>query len=110
MKVIQKYKQREVHLLEFLFWILIWIGAAVTISFPETTQFLADLLGIGRGADLILYFGLTFAFYLILRIHLALDHLEQQLTEVVRAVALSSLKAPTKGRPAKRSSSKGAGR
>ena len=94
MRVIQRYRQHGMRLLEFLFWTLIWVGAAITVTFPETTQFLADLLGIGRGTDLILYIGLTATFYLILRIHLTLDHLEQEVTEVVRVIALESLKAP----------------
>lgn len=90
-KVIQKYRQRGMPLLEFLFWLLIWLAAAVTIVFPETTQVFADLLGIGRGADLILYFGLLAAFYLIFRLHMTHDRLEQATTEIVRALALGKL-------------------
>lgn len=105
-KVIQKYKQREVHLFEFLLWIALWIGAAVIVTFHETTQFFADLLGIGRGADLILYVGLMAAFYLILRIHLTLDRVEHEITEIVRAIALDDLKQSGDRRPGKRSSPK----
>lgn len=93
-KVVQKYKQRGIHLFELIFWTLIWGGAAVTISFPETAQLLADLLGIGRGADLIIYTTLLVALYLIFRIHLTLDRIEQEITEIVRATALARLTAP----------------
>ena len=105
-KVIQKYKQGGMHLLEFLFWTLIWIGAGVIIAFPETSQFLADLLGIGRGADLILYVGLTVAFYRIFRIHLTLGQVENEITEIVRAIALENLKGPGDARSGERGPSK----
>ena len=92
-RVIQKYRQRGMRLPEFLFWTLVWVAAAITIAFPETTQFFADLLGIGRGADLILYVGLLAAFYLIFRLHVTHDRLEQETTEIVRALALHQLGA-----------------
>ena len=94
-KVIHKYKQRGMRTLEFLLWILVWVGAAFIIIFPDTTIFLAHLLGIGRGADLIMYTSLLIAFYLIFRIHLTLDRLEQEVTEVIRAMALERLTEPS---------------
>lgn len=93
-KVIQKYTQRGMPLLHFLSWVLVWAAAAIIISFPDTTSFLAHVLGIGRGADLILYIGLLIAFYLIFRIHLTLDRLEQDITEVIRVIALERLSGP----------------
>jgi len=94
-KVIRKYKQRGIRTLEFLFWTLVWVGSALVITFPDTTFFLAHLLGIGRGADLIMYTSLLIAFYLIFRIHLTLDRLEQEVTEVIRAMALERLTEPS---------------
>jgi hypothetical protein len=75
-------------LYEFLFWILFWTGAAFIVIFPDSTFFLAKLLGIDRGADVILYSSLLIVFYLIFRIQIALDRIEQEITEVVRAIAL----------------------
>lgn len=91
-RVIQKYRERGMGLLDLLFWTLVWVAAAVTIAFPGTTQFFADLLGIGRGTDLILYVGLLAAFYLIFRLHVTHARLEQENTEIVRAMALNQLR------------------
>lgn len=93
-RVIQKYKQRRMRALEFFYWLLGWLGAAFVIMVPDATSFVARLLGIGRGADLIMYASLLIAFYLILRIHLALDRLEQDVTKIVRAMALGRLTEP----------------
>jgi hypothetical protein len=73
---------------------MVWVGAALVISIPDTTSFLANLLGIARGTDLIIYTSVLVAFYLIFRIHLALDRLEQEITKVVRAIALERMSGP----------------
>lgn len=90
-KLIHSYQQRRMPTLNFLFWALLWIGTASIITFPDATSFVAHLLGIGRGADLIIYASLLMSFCLIFRIHLMLARLEQEITEIVRAVALGRL-------------------
>jgi small membrane protein len=90
-KVIHSYRQRRMPMADFLFWSLVWIGTASVIIFPDATSLLAHLLGIGRGADLIVYTSLLIGFYLIFRLYLALARLEQAITEVVRAIALEQL-------------------
>jgi hypothetical protein len=93
--VVRKYKQGEIYTFEFLFWILVWFTTAIIIIYPAATSFVADILGIGRGADLILYTGLLIVFYLIFRLNLALDHIQQEITEVVRSIALAEMKTRT---------------
>jgi small membrane protein len=92
-KAIYSYKHRGIRTPNFLFWTLVWMGAASIIIFPDATSVLARLLGIGRGADLIIYASLVVSFYLIFRIHLTLVRVEQQITELVRAIALEQLTA-----------------
>ena len=90
-KVIHSYHQRRMPMPDFVFWSLVWIGTASVIIFPDATSWLAHLLGIGRGADLIIYMSLLVSFYLIFRLYLALARLEQAITKVVRAIALEHL-------------------
>jgi small membrane protein len=90
-KAIHSYRQRRLVPLNFLFWGLVWIGTASMIIFPEATSFLAHLLGIGRGVDLIVYLSLLISFYLIFRLYVALARLEQTITALVRAIALERL-------------------
>ena len=93
-KAIHSYKQRGMRTPECLFWTLVWMGTASIIIFPDATSFVAHLLGIGRGADLIIYTSLLITFYLIFRIHLTLARFEQEITEIVRAIALERLTEP----------------
>jgi hypothetical protein len=94
MKVILRYGHREMRRFQFLFWIVVWVGAATIISHPDTSTFLAELVGIGRGADLIIYVGFVIAFYLIFRIHLMLNRIEQDITQIVSTMALEQLREP----------------
>jgi small membrane protein len=90
-KALHSYKRRRMAPLDFLFWGLVWIGTASIIVFPDATSFVAHLLGIGRGADLIMYLSLLISFYLIFRLYVALARLEQAITALVRAIALERL-------------------
>jgi hypothetical protein len=98
-RVFQKYKQRGLRTSEFLFWGLIWLSTGAIVIVPETTSFLADFLGIGRGTDLILYSSLLVVFYMIFRIHLTLDQVEAEITELVRTAALARMSERHKERP-----------
>ena len=93
-KVIHKYRRQGMRTGEFLFWVLVWGASALIIAFPTSTSVVAHLLGIGRGADLIMYSALLVVFYLLFRVHLALDRLEQAVTEVVRELALDRITGP----------------
>jgi small membrane protein len=66
----------------------VWLAAGVAIAIPDIIQRLARLVGIDRGADLVLYlFILTFlwvSFYFYSRY----VRLQRQLTELVRQMAL----------------------
>src|SRR5262245_23277540 len=73
------------------FWLgrlLVWLVAAVAIAFPDTLTVLSWVLGIGRGADLVLYVfilafvGVSFYFYS------RYVRLQRRLTEVVRHLAI----------------------
>lgn len=73
----------------FLARALVWVVAALAISRPDLVQSLANLLGIGRGADVILYaFALLFllvSFYFYSRY----IQLQRQVTALVRHLAIA---------------------
>ena len=81
---------------------VIWLAAGVAILRPEVTNELAELLGIGRGADLLLYLlaiaFLASVFYFYQKAH----RLESDLTRVVRRLAIQEGQEnrPAKGRGA----------
>jgi small membrane protein len=76
-----------------LFWVFLWITAAVVISLPELANRIAHMLGIGRGADLVLY-TMCFAAILMARyFYHRQRRLETIITEIVRADSIANATA-----------------
>lgn len=83
-----RYSEGKIKNREFLFWLIIWIAAIVAILYPKTVSFISDFFGIGRPADLILYTAVILLFYLVFRIYVSIDSIQQSITKVVREVAI----------------------
>ncbi len=87
-RLLIRLKSHQVSILNFLIWLIFWIGAGVIVLYPEATNFLARLLGVGRGADVIIYFSLILLFYFIFYLTVRLRVIERQITEIVRKISL----------------------
>lgn len=86
--VILRYRQGRIGTFAFLLWLLLWAGAAVVILFPNSTVGVAHLLGIGRGADLVLYLSAILILYLVFRVYVRLEQMDRNMTKIVRTLAL----------------------
>ena len=84
-----KYRQRRIRLIEFLFWAGLWLLALIAVALPDTTAFVARILGIGRGVDVVIYLSIVLSFYLIFRLFERIDRIEHEITTIVRHLALS---------------------
>jgi hypothetical protein len=67
---------------------ILWTGAAISIARPETLVFVAGILGIGRGTDLVLYLSILFMFVAMFLIYLRFRRLDEQITMLVRQLAI----------------------
>lgn len=70
------------------FWILFWLSILTAVLWPESTTVLANALGIGRGADFVLYLSIMVIFYLLFRLHIKIESISRDITKVVRKEAL----------------------
>ena len=77
-----------------LFWLVIWIGAAISIAFPEIPSIVARFLGIGRGADLVLYLSILFMLGAFFAVYLRFRRLDEQITRIVRHLAIRDADEP----------------
>ncbi len=71
-------------------WLLIWITMLVMAWYPNSVQTAADLLGIGRGVDLVIYCALAFLLLTIFRLSVKLESVQRDITKVVRRNALEN--------------------
>ena len=63
-------------------------GIVLVIS-PNISSWLAHLVGVGRGADLLLYISLIGIMYLLILIYSRLNEMEAKITHIVRDIAVN---------------------
>src|SRR5262245_30229851 len=68
------------------------------VWFPSQITQLAELVGIGRGADLVLYIWTCISLIVLLNLHLKLRTQHELITSLARAVALANVHEPTSDR------------
>ena len=88
-RVIAKFRRSELRPGEFIIWLVFWLCLGVAFFVPQQLTKLANLVGVGRGADLVLYLAVVVVFYLMFRIFARLEKMERGITKVVRASSLS---------------------
>lgn len=73
-------------------WFVAWMSMIVIAIEPEIANRLANLFGIGRGADLIMYGAFIFLFFLIFKILLRLNKMDKQISKLVTHIAVKDAK------------------
>jgi hypothetical protein len=70
------------------------IAAASSVFFPQIWTTMARLVGIGRGADLLLYLTVLFFLGLVMSTYRRFRQMDTQITDLARQLALSQQPAP----------------
>lgn len=102
MIVIRRYRQKRIGTLSVLLWLPLWGVVAAVILFPNITMVAARLLGIGRGADLVLYLSVIAILYLLFRVGVRLERIDREITQIVRTLALRLPADPQENPPQER--------
>ncbi|MFH2136226.1 MAG: DUF2304 domain-containing protein [Patescibacteria group bacterium] len=87
-RVVIKWRQGILTSRDLVFWIGFWFVVGIIILLPDTTSFMADLVGVGRGADLVVYLSIVLIFYIIFQMTIKIEKIERNITKVVRTVAM----------------------
>ncbi len=85
---VRRARQQAIRWLEALMWMLLWGGIGAVIWRPDATTAVARLVGIGRGADLMIYAAVIGLLIMVFQLHVAHGRIERQLTELVRKKTL----------------------
>lgn len=89
-----RFRRRIISAAEFAAWTGFWLAVAVVVLVPDITWGLARLLGVGRGVDAVLYLAIVGLSYAVFRQYLHVRRVEQQLTQLVRQLALAQAAQP----------------
>ncbi len=89
--VMSKKKEHLLGPVGALFWIVFWIAIASVVSVPDVTQRIADLLGIGRGVDLVMYLSIAILLFLVFKLYIRVESMRRDMTEIARKKTLDSI-------------------
>ncbi len=92
----RKWRRRELPTGLFAGWTLLWIAIAVVVQLPQKTDVIAQVFGIGRGVDALLFLAVLALLLLVFRLYLRIERIEREITTLTREIALSK-DAPRRG-------------
>ncbi len=92
LKLFGQKQSNKLSLLSFVVWAIIWLMVLLVFWQPEITSYLANILGIGRGADLVVYLAVLVIIYLLFRVFVRLNKIEAEITKLVREDAIKNVK------------------
>jgi hypothetical protein len=73
-----------------IFWLTVWAVGSIAIVWPHSTAVVAHALGIGRGADLVLYSSVLVMFVAFFYVYTRFRRVDRQLTLLVRRLAIQN--------------------
>jgi len=85
---ILRFRDGKMSIGMLLLWIVLWVVIIIIAIYPNDTNILANFTGIGRGLDFILILGILLCFYLIFKMYNKIENIEEELTDLVRELAI----------------------
>jgi hypothetical protein len=93
-KTWKQYTRKEASKYWAIAFSLLWVVAIAVTLVPNLANMLANVVGIGRGADVIVYTAIVLLTYTVYRLMLRQQKISAEMTELVRAVAIHNAKKP----------------
>ncbi|ENN96279.1 hypothetical protein J422_03211 [Methanocaldococcus villosus KIN24-T80] len=90
-------KKRYMSIEKGVFWVIIWMIILLLLINPNLMSKIADILGVGRGVDAIVYTTLAILLYLVYKLFERTERLEREITKLVREIAIKDRYEPKKG-------------
>ncbi len=93
-RTLKQYRRRKVSLHWFLLWSGLWVAVIAMAFWPKAADFVANGLGVERGADLALYVAVVVLAYLVFRLFVRVEETERSVTRLVREIAIRDADQP----------------
>ncbi|PIT88264.1 MAG: hypothetical protein COU29_03285 [Candidatus Magasanikbacteria bacterium CG10_big_fil_rev_8_21_14_0_10_36_32] len=90
LKTVFRFRAGDLNWKELIFWLIFWLAAMVIVISPDSTFYLANKLGIGRGADLIVYVALVLLFIMVFGLTVKLEKMNRDITKLTRKNTLNN--------------------
>ena len=93
-RMTQKLRHRILTMQLYLVWIILWLGISALVISPNILNYIAAIVGVGRGVDVAIYVAILLLFYLIYRLILQIEKLDKKVTTLVRKISLHNSTKP----------------
>lgn len=90
-RVWARFRGGELSVIRAALWAGVWLAMAGVTLLPQVASWLAARVGVGRGADAVVYLSIVLLFWLSFRLLVRQDQQERELTKLVRQLALKDL-------------------
>lgn len=87
-RTVSQFRRGRIGVIWTLGWSVVWVAVGIVVFLPNTAQVLARVLGVGRGADLVIYVALISLFFLLFKLFVKIEALERDISTLVRETAL----------------------
>ena len=77
-------------ILQRMFFILIFASGIVAVALPEMTNKVANFVGVGRGADLLLYLMVVIFYFTFIIIYRKIEDIKERQTDIIRQITLQN--------------------
>lgn len=90
--IVKRARRGAIRVAEAVGWGALWAGAIVVVWNPLVSNRLASWLGVGRGADAVMYSAMVIVLYTVLRLYARIETIEHGISELVKKTALDQAK------------------
>jgi hypothetical protein len=87
-RAVSRFARREQSFRELVVWIVVWGGIAFVSAVPSVLDSIPAIVGVQSGVNALIFFGLLVLFYAVFRLVIAVETLEERISEMNRKVAL----------------------
>ncbi len=88
----KQYDKKQISRYWVMIWSALWIVIIGVALMPQATDAMAAFVGVGRGADLLLYTSVMFLLYATYRTMVKQQKMSEEITELVRRIAIDNPK------------------
>ncbi len=87
-RAVLRFKDKNITWKGLVFWSVIWIGIIIVAIIPSIFNKLSTFVGIGRPVDILIYVSIILLFYMVFRLLIKLETIEQNITKLVREISI----------------------
>jgi len=91
-RIILRLRDNKLTINEFFMWMFVWCSIIIIALVPSISSIFADLSGIGRGVDFLIYLSLILLFYIMFKLIVKVETLQSEITTLVRELSLKGIK------------------